>query len=511
MRVINSLRNMTIGIAGQILIMIGSFITRTVFIYYLSIEYLGLSGLFTNLFTIFSIANLGIGTALTYSLYQPIAQKNFEKVSYLSRILDKSFKIIGIVIFCLGLAAFPFLEILVTSDEPIEHLNLIYFIYLFNFVFPYFIGYSSRAVITAHQKEYIYLRANYITVICADILQIIVLITTENFLPYLIVQTVCFSIMYIFMRYKSFQLLPYLKVRSTVSISKKERNSIINNIKGSIFYNFGFVVTNGTDNILMSAFIGIKQVGLYANYNFLITAVQAIIRQLFLSLVASVGNLNVLGTNDRKKFIFNVLFFSNFWFFGLCAISLFILSDAFIVLWIGENYLLSDLTVFLIVVNFYLVGMQTASNTFRSALGLFWYGRYSPIITSLVNLIISLVLVQEFGINGIFVGTTLSILLVGLWFDPLIVFKYGLNTSFTSYFKNYLTYFVSVVLAGYLTYLFCVTIELEGLVGFTLKCAVCLTVPNLIFLLFFYKTNEFKYLYNIFKNIVTNKIFNIGA
>lgn len=496
MRTKNALINMFTGVGGQILTLFLSFITRTVFINNLEAEYLGLNGLFNNILTILSIANLGIGTALTYSFYKPIADKDYDKVIYVHNLLKKSYYIIGLVIGTFALAITPFLESFIKTEKEIPHLVILYFIFILNYIFPYFCGHSYRSVVTANQKEYIYLTTNSAFIIINDILRVIVLINTKSYFAYIVVSTITNIVMFITLRYRAKKAYPYLNRNTEYRMDSTEKNIIIKNIKGTIMYNFGFVMSNGTDSILMSSFVGIKYLGLLSNYQFIISAIQSLLRQLFSSLVASIGNLSATADNTKNKKLFNVLLFTNFWFYSFSSISLFILSGPFIKLWVGEEFIVSKDLILILVANFYLVGMQNASNTYRSAMGLFWYGRYRPILSALVNLLISLVLVQVIGAEGVFLGTLISIVFIEVWYEPAIVFKYGFQSSLKNYFKRYFMYLFVTVITGMIVYNISLLVSFEGVFGFLFKMLICLLIPNIIYLIVFYRTDEFKYLYN---------------
>lgn len=506
MRIRNSVINMISSASGQIVTIILSFITRTIFIRYLSVEYLGLNGLFSNILTLFSLANLGIGSAITYSLYKPIAENDANKVTYLARLLEKAYFIIGVVILALGILIIPFLDIFIKSDNNIYNLTIIYIIFLINYVAPYFYGYSYRAVATAHQSEYLYYTTNTIFVIITDIIRIISLIITQNYLIFISVQTVTNIIMFMIVKKRLFRKYPYLNSkRIETQISKEEKQGIIKNIKGSVLYNFGYVVTKGTDNILMSSFIGIKYLGYLTNYQYIINAVQSILTQVFTSLVASVGNLNATETNEKKVFIFNILLFSSFWFYAFCAICILSLSDPFIELWLGKDFIVDRFVVGLLVLNFYIHGMQRAANIFRSAMGLFWYGRYRPLISATINLIMSLILLQMFGAAGIFLGTLISILTVDIWYDPYIVFRYGIKASLRTYFHQYLKYFIITITTACITY-WCVSlVTIVGMSGFLIKIVICLIIPNTIFIITCHNTEEFKYLKGLVLRLINLK------
>ena len=331
-------KNLTIGIAGQLFNLILGFVSRTVFIQQLGVVYLGVSGLFSNIFSILSLVELGIGSAIIFSLYKPIAEKDEIKIRTLMNLYAKLYRTIGVTIFILGLSLLPFLKFLIKDQTDITNLSLIFLLYLFDTVISYFFSYK-RSLFNADQKAYINIINDNIYLFLSKIIQISVLIITQSFIVFLLIQILFNFLSNLSISIKAKKSYPYIKSKSRDKLSSEEFKSIKKNIVSIFLLKAGGVVVNGTDNILISSFIGIVWVGIYSNYLLLIGIIQTLINQIFTPMTASIGNLINSKSKERSLEVFYRVYFLNFLIYGFCSICLFILLNPFIKLWIGEEFL----------------------------------------------------------------------------------------------------------------------------------------------------------------------------
>ncbi|MEH7214281.1 oligosaccharide flippase family protein [Priestia megaterium] len=498
MRIKFVIRNIFANIGGFFLSTLLNFIVRIVFIRTLGIEYLGINALFMNILTILSIANLGIGTSIMYSFYKPIAENDTKKIQILLSFFAKVYRVIGLVILLLGLSLLPFLDNIIKGENDIPHISIIYILFLLNSVISYFYIHKS-SIVTAHQKNYVIVIINNTFTIIFGILQILILLSTKNFILVLLVQLLITITQNIYTSKKAEKMFPYIKQKNSKKIPKSELSDMIENIKGVVLYRIGSVITNGTDNIIISSFLSIGLVGIYSNYLLIINAVTGLFSRIFSSMSASIGNLAASDSKDKQYFIYKVLFLIHFWIYGFASIVLIILINPFIKWWLGAEYVLGNSVVLFIVLNFYLWGMQGVTNNFRVAYGIFKQGKYRPIVASIINLVVSIILVKHMGISGVLIGTGVSILAVAFWFDPLIVHKYGLKVSQAPYFIRYFLYTIVVVVAGVITKIACSFLGNDNLIYIIFKFIICTLIINVIFYLCFNKTKEFQYLWNIRK------------
>lgn len=490
----NSLRNLLTGVVGQVITVLLNFISRSIFIHFLDIEYLGLNGLFTNILTILSLAELGVGGAIVYSMYKPIAENDKDTLKALMKLYSKIYTIIGIVIAIIGIAIAPFLDIFIKNKpKNVSNLVIIYFMFLLNTVISYFFSYK-RSIITADQREYICTFYKFIFNVVKVILQIIVLIITRNFILYLAVQIFCTFMENIAISIKADKIYPFLKEKDNIKLNKSEKVSIFTNIKALMIYKICSTMLDGTDNLIISSFIGVTWVGLLSNYTLVIGAVSLVLTQIMGAITASIGNLISVESKEKQEDIFYNMFFLSFLLYGFSSICLMILINPFITLWLGKNYILSGLTVFIIVLNFYIYGMQNVVWTYRSTMGLFIYGKFRPLVSGIMNIILSIILGKYLGLLGVLLGTTITRLLTNVWYDPIIIFRYGFKKSVKPYYLKYLQYTFIFLIMSILLKLFDYIIRGNGIIYFLLLLLTTCLILIIFFFIIFRKNKEFKYL-----------------
>lgn len=507
MRVKNSIRNIGVGIIGQFISTIMSFVSRTIFIKYLGSSYLGVNGLFANILSMLSLAELGLGSAIIYNMYKPLAEKNQDKIVALMKFYKKSYRIIGIFIGVAGLFILPFLDLIISDKPNIPNISLIYMLFLIDSVVSYFFAYK-RSILTADQKNYLNVMNQQLFNMIKVILQILILIITKNFLLYLTVQIICTFISNLSISIKVDKMYPYLKEKNNFELDKENKSKIFKNVTALMCQKIGSVIVGGTDNILISSFVGVYSVGLYSNYSMIINMVNSFLCQITTALTASIGNLNATEKVNKAKEIFEIIFFVNNWIYSFCSICLLVLIDPFISIWIGDNFIMDKLIVFIIILNFFIKGMRQATIMYSNTLGLFWQERYKSLIEAFINFIASIILIRKLGIMGVFLGTFISTMTTCFWFEPYIVYKYGFKTSVLDYFKRYISYLAVTAVSTIITYYICSFIRINSFIGIINRLLICVTIPNIIFIIVYYRSKEFNYLFKTIKCMLNKIKFN---
>ena len=413
-RTANSIRNILTGFIGQALVLGVGFINRIVFIRCLTAEYLGINGLFTNILSMLSLAELGIGTAIVYALYKPLAEHNEEKISALMQFYKKAYNFIGCVVGIVGLFLIPFLTKLIGEAPEIqENLYVIYLFYLFNTVISYFFTYKS-SILIADQKNYIVTITNSVIVIGQCILQSIILIVTRNYILYLVCQAIGTIVYNLFISRISDKQYPFLKQRKNKKLDEKDKKNLFINIKALVITKVGGILVNSTDNIIITALRGIELTGLNSNYTLLTNTLNSILTVVFNGMTASIGNANAIEKKENRIKLFKSINLLNFWLYGWCSISFIVLSNEIVRLCFGEHYLLPMSVVIIMAVNFYTVGMQNAVWTFFNTMGLFNHGKYLVLVTGSVNIFLSIYLGKIWGLFGILVANFFSRLVTNI-------------------------------------------------------------------------------------------------
>lgn len=501
MRTKNSIINILVSMISQIITIIIVFPARSIFIRVLGAEILGVNGLFSNILSVLSIAELGIGSAIVFSLYTPIAENNKEKINAIMNLYRKAYRIIGIVVFGLGILISPMLKYIVDKPNNISNIYYVFMLFLINSSISYFLSYK-RSIIIANQKGYIINLIHSLVLVLMNIMQVLILIYTRNYIVYLWIQlifTVGENIIISFVANYKYKFLSD-KNNKNLKVDNRTKNEIVKNIKALVIHKLGSITVLGTDNIIISAFVGVNIVGIYSNYCLITNALNAILTQIFNSLTASVGNLNVLESKEKKYNVYSNMLFLNFWIVSLASICLYELLNPFITIWIGSQYLMSVNVVLIIVINFYLNGMRHTTLTFKSASGLFWQDRYKPLVEAILNITISIVLAKSLGVIGVLLGTIISTILTTFWIEPYILFKYCFEKKIKKYFSKYFIYTVIMIITLIVNNIVTNLYTGSGILKIIYNLIVSVSVTNLIYLVIFIKTPELKYFYNIFKS-----------
>lgn len=495
-----SMINTSIAFVAQILAIFMGFITRVVFTHTLSIGYVGINGLFTDILNILSLSELGAGTAITYALYGPIARRDIRKQKILMRIFRSFYRITALVVLAAGLCLIPFLHVLIKERPDVDHLVLIYLLYLLNSVVSYLVIYK-RTLVDAHQMNYITVLYHHGFLILQDVLQIIILCTTGNFLLFLLVAVICTITGNMLMSRRAERMFPYLKEPCKERLPLEEGNGLLRNVRAMLMHKVGSVVINNTDNLILSGFVGVVSAGIYSNYFLIIGSIRQVLDQAFQGVAASVGNLGVTEDGEKSNQIFRQLFFVCQWMYGLAGICLLELLNPFIELAFGKQYLFKSEIVIILCVNFFLTGTRKAVLIFKESMGLFWYDRYKAVLEAGLNLVLSLLLVQKAGVAGVFLGTLLSMLLTSVWVEPYILYRHQFEKSAVSFFAAYAG--MVGIMAGIwgITHCICHLCQWPVFWNLLFRLAVCLVLPNTLLWLIYGKCREAKLMMELFSRM----------
>lgn len=504
MRTKSAIANASMALIQKIIEAILGFLFRTVLIYVLGSTYLGVSGLFTNIFSLLSLMELGVGSSIVYLIYKPLNDKNKETLKSYLNVYSKFYTIVGILIGIIGLILIPFLPKII-SDYDLITFNIIpiYLLTLANVVFSYFLAHR-RSLLEADQKAYINSFNSSLFNIIGTIFRIIVLILFKNYNLTLLITLISTIISNLVIYLQTNKMYPFLYKGKAKRLLPKEIKELLKRMFASAMHQFGNIIVTSTDSIIISAFIGVIIVGKYSNYTLMTNLIYTTFSLIFCSITANIGNMKIVETNEKSKDVFNKLQFLNFCLYFIACTVFYSLVNKLIVLWIGSEYLLSKSLVLIITINLYVMGMRHNIVSFINSSGLNYNTRYKALIEAILNLFISLLLVKPFGIFGVVLGTILSFVLVSVWFEPYILYKNWFKDGLIKYYIQYILFFImtiaSMLLFDYLIdFLECSNyfdLILQGIIG----CIFTI----LIIVLFFHRTDMFKYYINIIKNTILN-------
>lgn len=487
------MRNISTGFISQIIQMVLGFVSRTVFIKYLSAEYLGVSSLFSNILSMMALAEMGIASAFIYELYKPLSSKNEEQTAVVLRYFRKTYAIVGIVVFITGLLLMPFLNDII-AEKPAsitEDIRVIFLFYIVSTASSYFFSYKM-SLLDADQKISVSTINNIKFLIGQNIVQIVILIFTQNFLLYVGVQILSQFLSNLYISRKVNQQYPFLSEHKHVKISPEVKNNVIKNVKAAFLTKIGGVLVNATDNVFISMFVGLALLGKYSNYVMLFGLISGFLMIIFANIKSSVAHFVINESLDRQRQLFKTLNFLNFVCFGVASLLIYFCINDFIEIWIGTAYVLTANIPLVLAINFFMLGMQNGFWTFKGAYGYFQFGKYMVLGTAAINLVLSYILGKEYGIVGIITATLIARLFTNFWYDPFIVLTKGLHQNPWKYLSRFLLYlFILCSVAGLIYGVFRV-VHFALWLQLLLKFFLTLTFSFLLIFLFMKNTEEMK-------------------
>ncbi len=406
-RTVKSMRNIRFSLGLMLVTTVLSFITRTVLIRAVGIELVGLNGLFTEVIAALSLAELGIGSSIAYSLYKPLAEGDDERVAQLMGLYRSAYRVIAGVTFLIGMLLVPFVHLMVRKvDIPVSYIRIVYVLFVVQLSSSYLFSYKT-ALLNVDQKNYIYSFVQGVVKIAGTLLQLILVALTKNYLFYaagLIFISLATNVICAVIADRSY---PFLKMK-TDPLPKEERKRIFSNMRDIFIKSVSGKITSSTDNILISTLISTALVGYYTNYNLVLNLVRTFAALVYGGVVNSVGNMMATESDDRCENVFKKL---SYFFYLAAAVSsacVFTCMEPFIRVWLGEKFLLPTGVLFVLALVLYLEVASKPLWLTMEVSGLFARDKYAAIIGSAVNLVVSIVLGLKIGMAGIFIGTCLT-------------------------------------------------------------------------------------------------------
>lgn len=499
----NSFKNMVTAVSSNIITIIIGLVAQAVFIKILGSEYLGLNGLFSNIISMLGIVELGMGSAIIYNMYKPIAENDVEKIKSLMQFYKKSYRIITFIITLIGLLIIPFLKYIVDIENVTVSVNvyIVYLLFLLETICSYILSYK-RSILYANQKEYITNITHIGYTIIVNSLQLIFLYLTHNYYLYLIIKVMMRLVENVVISLYVNRKYEYLRDKNITKLDSNTEKDIFKKIKALFFHKIGGFVVSGTDNIIISRYLGLVVVGLYSNYFMIINAVQTVLNHIIQATKASVGNLLVTESKEKQFDVFDKIRFINFWLSCFSSICILVIMDSFITIWIGYKFVLPTKVLFVLVLNFFIMSSRSTYGAFKEAAGIFYEDRFVPIVESLLNIILSIVFVKKFGLVGVFMGTVASGLVLWFYSYPKFVYKKLFDKSYLEYLKETVYYFIIFALIAGFTYCLALLITFDNIyLQFASNTLIALIVPNLLLLLLYSKDEKFKYFINMIKRV----------
>jgi O-antigen/teichoic acid export membrane protein len=462
-------------------------------------QYLGLSSLFTSILSFLSLTELGVGAAMVYSMYKPIAENDHTTIRALLNLYKKVYRVIGTLILALGLALMPFLKILVPEQLPPDiNLYLLYAIYLFNAVLSYWLFAYKNALLQAYQRSDLdSIIASIITPV-SYVVMLVCLFLTKNYYAYVIwlpVFTVVTNFLRMFLVNRNF---PDLEPAGDISPELKK--SIFKKTTALIGTKLNTVVLNAADNLVMSAFLGLTAIAMYGNYHYIMSSIIGFLGIAYSSMTAGLGNSLQTESFDTNYLNFEKFSFINSWLVGWCTVCLVCLYQPFMTLWVGQKLMFPFYVVLELGLYFYIYQIRKIPVVYKDAAGIWWEDRFRPYVCMVVNLVLNIILVQIIGISGIILSTVFSLFISIPW-ENYTIFKYVFHRSSKNYYAKMFLSAGTMLLSGGAAFGICSMLG-DSIPAFLLKGCVCLIVPNVIFALLNCKRPEFRETVTMAKRIL---------
>ena len=502
----NATRNIFFGVLLKLYHILVPFLMRTAMLYLLGVEYLGLDSLFTSILSVLNLAELGVGSAMVYSMYRPIVRDDGETICALMNLYKRYYRIIGTVVLASGLILCPFVPNLIAGSTPVG-IN-VYILYLLNLgatVLSYWLFAYKNCLLQAHQRSDVISKVMLIVQTGRYLLQFVLLFLTHNYYLYLIVTLLSQAIINVVTSLIADKMYP--QYRAAGVLDRAARKEINHRITDLFTAKIGAVIVDSVDTIVISAFLGLTVLAVYQNYFYILTAVTGLINVIMTSCLAGIGNSIATESKEKNYRDLRTFTFIIVWIAGVCTALLLTMFQPFIKLWVGEKYMFEFSAVICFCVYFFIKQINTLLNLYKDAAGMWHEDRFRPLVTAAANLTMNLIMVQFWGIYGILLSTVLSMLLVGM---PWI-----LRNLFTVLFdrtelRNYLKMLILYIL---LTGVTCVAsaavghfLPGDGIVLLVLRMLTTLVVSNLIFFAALHRTADFKKGFGILKSVVNGKL-----
>ena len=506
-RVHNASRNIAWGLINTFLIIICPFITRTVMLYTLGDLYTGLNGLFTSIIQVLNISEMGISSAITFSMYRPIAEGNIKEVCALLQYYKKCYRFIGVIVLGVGICIMPFLPLMILDDLPRDvNLYTLYLLQLISTFLSYELFAHKISLLIALQRNDLISKVASIVKVIQTASQICILIIFKNYYLFLTVSIITSIGENIFNAIISVKRYPEFVCNG--DISKETKKEIYYRVQGMLFHKIGGEALRSIDTIIISSFLGLSALTQYQNYYYIITGVTSIFGVIQKSLIPIFGSSMVTEGDEENIIDFENINYIYIWVSIWASICLLCLYQPFMELWVGNSYLYSKKIVLLFVLYFYFFRWCDVVYIYQEACGLWWETRLCPLLTAIVNFILNIILVRFIGISGILISTIISLIScynIGT-VKVVMTQKFKVKNGISFFFKKQVQYFFGGIIAALACILLCNIIILPILEQFLVNLLICFFVPNIILYSIWYRSEEIRSIKNLLRYILKVRI-----
>lgn len=481
------------------------FVLRTVMIYTIGIEYIGLNSVFSSIILILSFAELGIGGVMVYAMYKPIAEKNDEKLCELLNYYKSLYRLIGIIVLFFGIGILPFLNLFINGTYPADiNLYILYIIFLFNSVISYWLFTYKSSLLQAHQMYYVCNNVSTVIMLFQYMVQFVILLVFKNYYLYILMMPLSTIANNFYVSYKTDKIFPNIRAKGT--LDKETRDSIRKNVLSGIGHKLGPTATTSIDNLVISGTLGLTAAAVYSNYNYIVTTVTGFVSLFFGSYVAAIGKKLVTNCVDENYKEFRYFTFLNCLLVGWSSICILCLCQPFMWLWVGKNnanYMYTMPLVVALVFMYYVQQIRAVVTTYKSAAGMWYADRLKPYVAAGLNAVLDIVLIKYLGLMGIILSTIFARAAIGIPWETHALFKVYFKKSKKDYYLDLLKYAFNTFIIGIISYSILKIIPDGTLLLLIVKGICCICLVSFLYVAFYFRNPYMKLMtYNILTPIL---------
>ena len=501
----NAIRNILWGLVNNFVLILIPFVNRTIIIRFLGAEFMGLDSLFTSILQMLNIAELGFSSAITFSMYKPIAENDSDTICAFLNLYRNAYRIIGLIILLIGVSIIPVLPKFIKGTIP-DGINLyiLYLIFLCNTVIGYWMSAYKKSLIIAHQRVDILSNIDSIVRLLGIGIQVAMLLILKNYYLYILVMLLLTLVDNISVEFISRKMFPQYLCNG--ELSQDVKKDIWKRIKGLMIQKVCVKSRNSMDNIIISTFLGLVMVTIYGNYYCIITGIVSIMGCFTNAIKAGVGQsiaINSPEVNHQNMLQFNFMYM---WMAGIIVTILICIYQPFITLWVGESNLLPFYVTCAICIYFYSLCMGDVLSLYSSGAGLWWEGRYRGLVEAIMNIFFNIVLGKFWGIFGVVIATIISIIVVNFLYGSTIVYRfYFRNGKVFTFYRKHCLYGIVALISSVISYNLCKMVTDVNLRGIFIRCIICLISSNIVFWFLLRKQKEYHDSIVFIQNILISK------
>ena len=502
----NAARNIVFDGALKMMNLLVPFFMRTIILRYLGLEYLGLGGLFRSILSFLNLAELGVGSAMVFSMYKPIAEDDTEAICGLLKLYRTVYRVIGLVIAAIGLSLTPFLNTLIKGDVTADvNLYVLYFMNLGSTVMTYWLFAYKNSLLYAHQRNDVGSKVSMTVHMAEYALKILGLMVFHSYYLYLGIQIIAQIAINICTAWRVTKLYPAYK--PTVNLPKEKKLDIARRVRDLFTSNFSAVVSDSADTLVISSFLGLEVLAVYQNYYYIVTSLRGMLDVVGGACMAGIGNSLVCENDEKNYEVLKKLTIMYGWLMALSSAMLLCMFQPFMTIWMGEENLLGLNYVVCFAIYYYSLGMNRLVNMFKDAAGIWRKDRWRPLTAALVNLGLNLATVRWLGLYGVLLSTVIAIAVVQL---PWLLHNLFQAVFPRKYLWQYTRMFFGFVLIGIAScaasWFACSFIQLDEWPLLIVSACISFVIPNVILFALFRKNGLFLDLAAQIKNVLLKKV-----